>query len=357
MRFEFTEDQRLFQETVRSFLAAECPPDEVRAAWESEEGWSDRRWRALAEMGVVGIMLPEAHGGLGGTELDMVLLLEESGRVALPEPVLDAAFVAAPLLADVGTEDLHSEWLPRVAVGDAVLGVQRGSRAHITGAHLADALVLVHNDEVHLVPREQVTLTPQQSVDGSRKLFVVDWHRHPDTLVAEGELGWLAVNRAFDRGVLGTAAQLVGLADRMLAMAVEYAREREQFGQPIGSFQAVKHQLADALLAVEFARPVAYRAAYSMAHDDPDRSRDVSMAKVYAADAAHHVARTALQVHGAIGYTVEYDLHLFMKRAWALEASWGDPAWHRERVALAVLGPPGTSAGPVEEAPLGETLA
>ncbi len=119
----------------------------------------------------------------------------------------------------------------------------------------------------------------------------------------------------------------------------------------------MKHQLADALLALEFARPVVYRAAHSMSHDDSDRSRDVSMAKLFAATAAQRVGRAALQCHGAIGYTVEYDLHLYMKRAWALAASWGDSSWHRERVALAVLGPAGARRSVVEEAPLGETLA
>jgi alkylation response protein AidB-like acyl-CoA dehydrogenase len=136
---------------------------------------------------------------------------------------------------------------------------------------------------------------------------------------------------------LAVAAELLGVADRLIELAADYAREREQFGKPIGSFQAVKHHLANALLALEFARPVTYRAAYSIAHDDPDRSTHVSMAKTFASDAATLAARTALQVHGAIGYTWEHDLHLWMKRAWALAAAWGDASWHRERVAQEVL--------------------
>jgi alkylation response protein AidB-like acyl-CoA dehydrogenase len=175
-------------------------------------------------------------------------------------------------------------------------------------------------------------------------------------LIASGEHGWETVNRAFDRGALGTSAQLLGLADRMLVMSVAYATERQQFGVPIGSFQAVKHQLANVLLKLEFARPVVYRAAYSMANDAPDRSRDVSMARIYAAEAAHLAARAALQCHGAIGYTVEYDLHLFMKRTWALEASWGSTAWHRDRVAAAVMATHARETE-TEPAPLGQTLA
>jgi alkylation response protein AidB-like acyl-CoA dehydrogenase len=138
--------------------------------------------------------------------------------------------------------------------------------------------------------------------------------------------------RAFDRGALGTAAQLCGLADRMIEMTVEYVKERKQFGVPVGSQQAVKHHLANARLALEFARPLVYRAAYSIAHDDPQRSDHVSMAKAQASDAAETAARVALQCHGAIGYTTEYDLHLYMKRTWALARAWGDAAWHRARV-------------------------
>jgi alkylation response protein AidB-like acyl-CoA dehydrogenase len=340
MRFEFSDDQRLFAATVRDLLAKECPPDAVRASWEDEHGWSPARWSALADMGVVGLTVPEAHGGLGMDELDLVLLLEEAGRVALPEPLVDTTAVAAPLLVDAAPPAVAAEWLPRIASGEAVIAVQRGDRPHLLGADQATAAILVADDEVHLVPGDELELEPQVSVDGSRRLSIVDWHRHADTRLASGEACWQAVNRAFDRGALAASAKLLGLADRMIEMTVDYAKEREQFGVPIGSFQAIKHHLADALLALEFARPVVYRAAYAMAHDEPTRSRDVSMAKAYASDAARQVASTALQCHGAIGYTVEYDLHLFMKRAWALSASWGDSAWHRERVAVSVLGPP-----------------
>lgn len=340
MRFAFTEEQRLFASTVRELLAKECPPEAVRAAWDDPIGWSPDRWQALAELGVVGLTVPEAHGGLGLGELDLVLLLEEAGRAALPEPLVDTTAVAAPLLAEAAPPDVAARWLPAIARGEATVAVQRGDKPHLLHAESAAIALLVSGDELHLVPRDQLQLEPQRSVDGSRRLAIADWHRHTDTCIASGEATWAAVNRAFDRGVLGTSAELLGLADRMLAMTVDYVAQRHQFGVPVGSFQAVKHHLADALLALEFARPVVYRAAHSVAHDDPHRSRDVSMAKACAGDAAAQVARAALQCHGAIGYTVEYDLHLFMKRTWALVASWGDSAWHRERVAVSVLGPP-----------------
>jgi alkylation response protein AidB-like acyl-CoA dehydrogenase len=346
MRFAFTEEQELFAGAVRDLLAKECPPEAVRASWENETGWSADRWAALADMGVVGLTVPEAYGGLGLGELDLVRLLEESGRVALPEPLVDTTAIAAPLLAESAPDAVAAEWLPRVAAGEAVVAVQRGDKPHLLGAESADVALLVADDELHLVPGDHLEVEPQRSVDGSRRLSIVDWHRHADTRLAAGEDCWAAVNRAFDRGALATAAQEIGLADRMIEMTVDYVKEREQFGVPIGSFQAIKHHLADALLALEFARPVVYRAAYSMAGDAPDRSRDVSMAKVYADEAALRAASTALQCHGAIGYTVEFDLHLFMKRAWALAASWGDRAWHRERVAVSVVGPAAGSVHP-----------
>ncbi len=343
MRFAFTDDQLAFADAVRDLLADTCPPAAVRRAWDAPaDSAVDRdRWRALAEMGVVGMLLPEAHGGLGLGELDLVLLVEEAGRVALPDPLIDVAAVGAPLIADVAPPEVVERWLAPLAGGQALVGVQHGGTPAIAGGSEADVLILVHDDEVHLVPRDQVTCTLQDSVDGARKLVLIDWHRVSETVIARGEVGWAGVNRAFDRGALATAAFLVGLADTMIAMTVDYVTERHQFGVPVGSFQAVKHQLADAYLRLEFARPVVYRAAHSLAHGaaDPHRSRDVSMAKVYAAEAAHLAARTALQCHGAIGYTVEHDLHLFMKRAWALVSEWGTPAWHRDRVATAVLGP------------------
>ena len=165
----------------------------------------------------------------------------------------------------------------------------------------------------------------------------VGWNPSEATLVVGGDRGFEVTNTAFDRAALGAAAMLVGLSRRMVDMTVQYATERHQFGVPIGSFQAVKHHLADASLAVEFAEPLVLRAATSLAVGDPSASTHVSMAKAKASSAALDAASTCLQVHGAIGYTVEFDLHLFMKRAWALAARYGDAEFHRRRVRTAVL--------------------
>jgi alkylation response protein AidB-like acyl-CoA dehydrogenase len=338
MRFVFTEDQRLFQTTVRDFLTKQCTPDEVRALWSDPVGRSEGRWRGLAEMGVVGLLVDPDCGGLGMDEVDLILLLEETGRVAMPEAVVETAAVATRLLAETAPPDRQRRWLPAIAAGDAIvsIGLESGS-PYVTDAHVADLLLLERDGELHGVERGGFEAVAQPSVDGGRRIFRVEWAPSPATFLSRDGP---AVAAAFDRAALGTAAQLVGLADRMIEMTAEYARQREQFGKPIGSFQAVKHLLANALLKVDFARPAVYRAAWSVAHGEPTRARDVSMAKAFASDALDASARVSLQIHGAIGYTWEHDLHLWMKKGWTLASAWGDSAWHRRRVSEWLLGPP-----------------
>lgn len=343
MRFAFTDDQLLFRDAVREFLAKECPPDVVRAAWDSDTGRADGLWQGLAELGVVGLTAPEDHGGLGMSELDLVLLLEEAGRAALPEPLLETTAVVIPLLADAlagASAPLAAEWLPRLASGEARATVSLAGEPLVPDAHVADLVVLGRDGRLFAVPGTSVGLEAQPSVDRARRLWSVTWDDSVELPIASGDAAWPLINATFDRGALATAAELVGLADHLLAVTVDYVTQREQFGVPVGSFQAVKHHLADALLQLEFAKPLVHRAAYSLAGGLDTASRDVSMAKAQASDAAALVARHALQCHGAIAYTVEYDLHFWMKRVWALAAAWGDAAYHRERVAVSVLGPP-----------------
>ena len=309
MRFAFTADQTLFAEGLRDLLAKECTPAHVRAAWDDGAGHDVSLWKHLAEMGVFGMLVPEAAGGLGATEVDLVLLLEELGRAAAPGPVFETAAVVAPALDDGAT------------VGTAALD---GS-PYVPHAHVA-SVVLVPGG---VLRPQGVSLTAIDAIDGGRRLFSVD-----GVAVEPFEYDEAL---AFDRGALAAAAYLVGLSERMIDVAAEYARQREQYGRPIGVNQAVKHLLADALLKVEFAKPAVYRAAWSIAEREPTRSRDVSMAKAFASDAAYRSSRSAMQVHGAIGYTWEADLQLWMKKAWALQRAWGDATFHRRRVADAVL--------------------
>jgi alkylation response protein AidB-like acyl-CoA dehydrogenase len=329
VRFAFTDEQLEFRDAVRDLLAKECPPSAVRDAWSNADGRSGA-WPALAEMGVLGLLAPEADGGLGLDEVDIVLMLEEAGYACLPEPIVETAAVAVPLLAEGG--DARG---PRLVAGEASAAVLPPTDEFAVWADSAAVVVTFDGTGVHAVDRDRVRVEPRRSVDGARRLGWIDAELSSSTLAGDSAAAALA----FDRGALGLAAQLVGLARRMLDTTVAYATEREQFGVPIGSFQAVKHHLANARLSIEFAAPLVYRAAWSVAAREPRRSVHVSMAKAQASEAAELCARAALQCHGAIGYTTEYDLHLFMKRTWALARSWGDAAWHRRRVGDVVLAP------------------
>ena len=328
MEFTFSEDQEALRDAGRDLLTGTCPPEAVRAAWTAEDPWDRDRWRALVEMGVVGLLVPEADGGMGLSEVDLVLLLEEAGRSALPEPLMESALLAPLLPPDLAA---------KVAAGEARLAAAPTDVPHVAGAASADLVVI--GREVWPGPRG---VDAQPSVDRARRLVRTgdvtgggpvspsSGHPTPEPLATLDQ-------DPFDRMAFGTAATLVGLARHLVAVTVDYAKERQQFGQPIGGFQAVKHHLASALLAVEFAAPAVHRAAWSLATGQPTVTRDVSMAKAMAADAAEQAARVALQVHGAIGYTFESDLHLWMKRVWALSPAWGDARWHRRRVADAVI--------------------
>jgi hypothetical protein len=231
----------------------------------------------------------------------------------------------------------REQWLPKVAAGEAVVTVGHAINPFVTDAHVADLLLLPHGDEIHAVPRERVTLERQPCNDPSRCLFRVEWRPSAETRAVQGDEGRRLLAAALDRGALACAAQQLGVGQQLVDLAVRYATERQQFGQPIGSFQSIKHLLADVAVRLEFARPVVYRAAYSVARNAASRAVDVSHAKVVASEAATLAAKTALQVHGAIGYTWECDLQIWMKRAWTLDMAWGTGAWHRARVAAAVI--------------------
>jgi alkylation response protein AidB-like acyl-CoA dehydrogenase len=300
MRFAFTDDQLAFRDAVRELLEKECTPAHVRAAWTNADGRVPGLWAQLVEMGVVGMLAPETAGGLGLTLVDLVLILEETGRHALPEPIVETAAFGVPWL---GRADVT------IAAGETLVA-------------WADTADVVFTRAGRYEP-DAMELTPHASVDGARRLFGVD-----GTAFANAQE---ALAAAFTRGAIGTAAQQCGLAQRMLDMTAEYAKERRQFGVPIGSFQAVKHHLANARIALEFARPLVYRAAATL---DPVHA---AMAKLKADEAALTTAKAALQCHGAIGYTTEYDLHLYMKRAWVLARSMGDGRLHRNRVGAAIL--------------------
>jgi len=338
VRFAFSDEQRELARTLRALLERECPPARVRAAWDAPDGLVPGLGARLGEMGITGMLAPEAQGGLGLGEVDLVLALEELGRAAVPGPVAETAAVAVPLLRDLGGA-LAERWLPEAAAGRATVVVAHEGQTLVDGAAAADVVLVVQGEALHALPRGAAgaTWTVEKSVDGARRVArLAGGPLRDDSKVAEGVAAVAAMSAAFDRAALAAAAQLIGLGRRMLELTVDYVKVRKQFERPIGSFQAVKHHLADAVMALEFAAPMVYRAADSVARGDVERALHVSAAKAMASDAAELAAAKALQCHGAIGYAFEYDLHLWMKRSWALARSHGDSAWHRARVATAL---------------------
>jgi len=316
MRFRFSDEQRLIRTEVRTLLEREWTAANLRAAWDSGEPALGIR-RRLAGLGIFGITAPERLGGIGGDELDLVLVLEEFGRAAVPDALAEQAAVAVPLLAAAGG-GIAEEWLPRVAAGDATIAVALESRPYVPDADVAGLLLVELDGKVIVVERSAAELVPQHSVDSSRRLFSVAAKNGVSLGIDSA-----ALELARQRTTFATAAVLLGLAERMLDMTVAYAKERHQFGRAIGAFQAIKHRLADTLAAIELARPVVYAAAWSLARSQADSGASVALAKLFANRAADSAARQSLQVHGGMGFAAEHDLHLWLKRAKALELASG----------------------------------
>lgn len=325
MDFTFTTEQRLMASAFRELAA-----DTVAAE-------SNARWRAFAEIGMAGVLAPEAHGGMELTDVDFVLIAEEAGHAALPEPLVEHAGVAVPALAELAGEPSVAEILAKATAGRARVAVGHPVNPFVLDAGRSDYLLLAAANEIHLLETARARLVSQPCIDPSRSLFKVEAALRDSTRIAAGKLAEQVSQRILARGSLYCAAQLVGLCARMIELAVAYARQRRQFGQPIGACQAIKHQLATAQVKLEFARPVLY-AASARAGSLDDRSLTViSHAKVAATDAADFAARTALQVHGAMGYSWEVDLHFYMKRAWALAGAWGARGFHLRRLSERLL--------------------
>ena len=298
MDFRLTEDQLTLATSVRDYLAGTHGPEVLRRL-DAGPNRDPAFWQGLVEMGLTGLLVPEELGGLGLNLTDAAAIAVECGRACLAEPLVETALIAVPWLVKLG----EREELTAIAAGKRKLPA-----AHVINPWVADG--------------EGAALI---SVDPLRNLAVAPAECSNDDYL-------------LDLGALMSAAQLVGLADAMLGQAVEYAKLRSQFGQPIGGFQAIKHQLANCAVAIEFAKPVLWRAAAALDNGANSASVHVSHAKVAATDAAILTAETAIQVHGAMGYTYEVDLHFWMKRSWALAGAWGSRAFHLKRVDQAVLG-------------------
>jgi len=318
--FEFSDEQRALRDVARDLFAKQSPPSFIRTRWNGER--DVKLWRALAEVGLLGIMIPEEHGGAGGDEVDAVLVLEEAGRAALPEPFAET-LVAARLIQLHGDKVLSESWLPRIASGDAVATVGRETDPFVAYAAEADLIVLIDTSGARLLTRDDVKTKPVRSQDPARPLYSIETKR--------GER--LTLTTPNSRAAAAIAATQLGVARRLLEMTVDYVKDRKQFGKPVGSFQAVKHKLARVHAAIEDARPAAWYAAYAFARDLPEASKAANVAKVAASRAEALANAEALQCHGGIGFTWEHNLQVWLKRGLALQPAFGTPAEHRAMLA------------------------
>jgi len=332
MRFAVSDEQRQFGASLHELLADAGVPAAARAWAAGDPSPGLVIWRALAKAGVTALAVPESCGGLGASLVDVAVACEELGRHPVPGPVAESIAAVPALLAALAADGSVAAWLARLADGALIATIAMPpSLPYALDADVAGLVLLADRGRTWLAsPHVRHT-----SIDGARRLFEL---RPTDAVAADGGA---AVATAMTYGTLASAALLLGAGRGLLETTAEHARTRVQFGRPIGAFQAVKHALADVLIGLEFARPLVYAAAIAVDEDAVTAARDVAAARVACADAANRAARTALQVHGAIGYTRECDVSLWLAKVRALSSAWGSQAEHRATV-LAALAEPET---------------
>ena len=371
MDFGLSEDQELLQRSAREFLERECTPGFVRTVTRDEEGFPRSLYRQMAELGWMGLVIPEPYGGSGLGLLELALLMEEVGRAVVPGPFLSSSLATLALLK-AGSAAQKKRWLPPLATADAVATLAfveesdrldaegittrarkvaggyrlSGRKMFVADAHVADLLIAAFRtagkgeDGVTLfvVPHDTpgLAIRPLQSFDLTRRPMEVEFAdvNVPASAVLGGEgKGWKTLSRLIDAAAVLLAADSLGGAEKALEMAVDYSKVREQFGRPIGSFQAVKHMAAEMVSEIEPARSLVWYAAYAQDALPRDASRAASMAKARLSDVYSRTTNRAVQIHGGIGFTWEHDMHFWFKRAKSNEVAFGDATYHRERLA------------------------
>ncbi|MCK6556365.1 acyl-CoA/acyl-ACP dehydrogenase [Candidatus Binatia bacterium] len=379
MDFGFSEAEDALRESARKFLASKCPMTYVRAMLEDDTGYAEEQWRKLAELGWLGLIFPEEFGGAGLGMVELVVLLEEMGRVVMPGPFFSTVVLGGVALALGGSKAQRTRYLDPLARGalKATLaqvedsgrwdaeGIRMpalktsggftlsGSKLFVPDAHVADLLVVAARTSgkgergvtLFLVERNRpgVGVRLLKTIDQTRKLCEVtltDVEVPVEAVLGRVGRGWPLLDRVVDRARVALCAETCGGTQKVLEMSVDYARVREQFGRPIGSFQAIQHKCANMMVQVESAKSATYYAAWAVANDVSEAHLAACMAKAYCADAGRVVTAEGIQIHGGIGFTWEHDLHLYFKRARASEAAYGDATWHRELVARETLGKP-----------------
>ena len=364
----------MLRRSARDFLTKECSPKVVRKLMDGPDAYDPALWKRVADLGWTALGIPEQYGGVG-TFLDLIVVLEEAGRALLPGPFFATMGLAVPALIEAGTEAQKKEVLNAIAAGSARAtlalteasgrwdadGVKLSARPSGGGWRLDGTKLFVPDaasaDYMVVVARtrgageEGITLflvkgRPKgmavkmlETLDMTRRWAEVrfdDVELDGDAVMGAPDKGWAPLKRALEWATAALCAEMVGGAQKVLETSTEYAKTRQQFGKPIGIYQAVSHKLADMLVLAESGRSATYYAAWTIDADAPDRSLASSMAKAYVSDAYRKVAGDGIQVHGGIGFTWEHDMHLYFKRAKASEVTLGDATYHRELVAQAL---------------------
>jgi alkylation response protein AidB-like acyl-CoA dehydrogenase len=378
--FDFTGEQTMLRGLAREIFTRECTPQAVRKQMADPVGYDEALWQQLAETGLLGIAIDEERGGQGLGMIELALVLEEMGRAAYPGPYFATVVLAATAIAAGGDRAQMDAYLGDIAGGktkatlalmEDALGFgpgaiqlrarSQGNQYALTGrkrfvpfAHVADVILVAARTSdasdamrgitVFAIGRDTpgVTITPNVGFDQTQKTSTVTLENVQigrDAVIGAVDRGWEVLDAALKRAAVGASAVMLGAARKCMDMSIEYAKVREQFGQPIGSFQAIKHACAEMLVEVENAHAATYYAAWALDAGAPDAAQAVSVAKSYVGDASRKVCGSSIQVHGGIGFTWEYDLHLYYKQAKHLEALYGDQEQHREQVLREIMTP------------------
>ena len=371
LNFAFSEEQDQLRDAVRKFLEAKSPQTEVRRLMETSEGYDTAVWSQMAnELGLQSLHIPEEYGGQGFSWVELGIVLEEQGRALLCAPYFSTVVLAANAILNAGTEDQKAALLPGIASGETIAtlaftepsgkwdaagitleATASGDGATLTGTkmfvldgHVANLIVVVARTagstgedgiSFYTVDGDAtgLTRTALATMDQTRKQAKLEFDGVQATLLGSAGAGWAALSKTLDQASVGLCNEMVGGAQYVLDESVQYAKDRVQFGRPIGSFQAIKHKCADMLLETESAKSAAYYAAWAAAEDNDELPVVASLAKAYCSDAYFHSAAENIQIHGGIGFTWEHDAHLYFKRAKSSEILFGDATYHRELLA------------------------
>jgi alkylation response protein AidB-like acyl-CoA dehydrogenase len=366
VNFAFNDEQEELRATTRKFLEDKSSEAAVREQMETEAGYDEAVWRQMGEqMGLQGLVIPEELGGSGYGYIELIVILEEMGRSLLCAPFFSTVVLAGNTLVHCGDEAAQKDYLPGIAAGETIatlafteengrwdaegIGATAtvdgdawkldGTKMYVLDGHTASLLIVAARTDVGVSlfavdgDAAGLTRTALSTMDQTRKQAKVELVNVPGRLIGTDGAGWSVLDRVLDLAAVALAAEQVGGAQKCLEMAVEYAKDRVQFGRPIGSFQAIKHKCADMLLEVESAKSAAYYAGWCAAELNDELPSTASLAKAYCSEAYFHAAAENIQIHGGIGFTWEHPAHLYFKRAKSSELLFGDPTYHRELLA------------------------